>query len=325
MVNMSRVDPAQAPEAPTGTDTEIPGSPVPASLDQPVPQKRRWLARVRHSWVAYVMAVPLVVFAAAFFLYPIIRMAVTTLLFNEPSGGFNFNPEPFERIFADEFARDIVWRTIRVAAITTAVDLVIALPLTLWMRQLSPRWRGFLTILMLSPLLMSVVVRTLGWVVMLGPTGFVNQMLSAMGLGSWDVMYSETAIVLGLVQVFLGFMVLSLLTSVLKIPETVIWASFNLGASSWKVLRHVVWPLTMPGIIAGVSIVFPLSAGAYVIPALLGGSRNPTLGTQAYTEAIVQVQFDRGAALSLVLFAIICVVTGGLALATRRNRRALEG
>lgn len=290
------------------------------ALDSERSSSHSWLRRFA---VPASFAMPAVVCIGLFFVYPIIRMVVNTLVLHHPSG-LSINLEPFRRVFADQFAREIVYRTLRVAAVTTLVDLVIALPLTLWMRDLSARWRAFLAVLMLSPLLMSVVVRTLGWVVMLGPQGFVDGILARLGVGPLHVMYTETSIVIGLAQVFLGFMVLSVLTSAMKIPDNLIWASANLGASSWQTLRRVVLPLMVPGLVAGMSIVFPLAAGAYVIPALLGGSRNPTLGTQVYTQAIVQLHFDRGAALSVVLFLIIVVVSIGLTVATAQNRRRLN-
>lgn len=267
------------------------------------------------------MSLPLVAFLTVFFLYPIARMAVTTLVLNDGSAtSIDFGP--FQRIFADSFARQVVYRTLRVALISTALSLVLAYPVTLWMRQLTPRWRGLLAVLMLSPLLVSVVVRTLGWVVILGPEGLISDALSKVGLGPWTILNKEAGIIVGLTQVFLGFMVLSLMTSVLNIPENLVSAARNLGAGPWQLLRHVVWPLSLPGVIAGVSIVFPLSAGAYVIPALLGGSRNPTMGTQVYQEAIVQLNFDRGAALGLTLFVFIIIALTGLGLATRKRSRS---
>lgn len=280
-----------------------------------MPASRQNLGR----WLPYLLSLPLVGYVAVFFLYPIVRMGVTTLLGGEvPAGGADFGP--FERIFADEFAREIIYRTLRVAVLATLLSLVLAYPLTLWMRQLSPRWRGLLAVLMLSPLLMSVVVRTLGWVIILGPIGLVSHLFSVIGLDAPSILYKEPAIVLGLTHVFLGFMVLSLLTSVLKVPDSVVSAAFNLGANSWQAFRHVVWPMSLPGVIAGVAIVFPLSAGAYVIPALLGGSRNPTMGTQVYQQAIVQLRFDRGAAMSLVLFGVIAIVLAILGLAARSRK-----
>jgi putative spermidine/putrescine transport system permease protein len=252
------------------------------------------------------MVLPLVIFAATVFLYPIIDMAVSTLVVADPAtGAHSISWEPFRRVFADSYAREMIYRTVRVGVFTTLLTLVLAYPVTLWMRELTPRWRGVLVTILLSPLLMSIVVRTLGWVVLLGPGGFINDALERIGLGPVRFLYTEAAIVFGLGQVLLGFMVLALLTTVLRIPDTVVAAGANLGARPWQVLWHIVLPMTRPGILAGAAIVFPLSASAYVTPALLGGSRNPVMATEVYIQAIVQLQFDRAAAIALVLFALV--------------------
>ncbi|MPZ62708.1 MAG: hypothetical protein GEU93_15715 [Propionibacteriales bacterium] len=256
----------------------------------------------------YLMVLPLVLFAAVVFLYPIVDMAISTLVVTDPdTGGRSISWESFQRVVADDYAREMIFRTLRVGVLTTLLTLVLAYPVTLWMRELTPRWRGVLVTILLSPLLMSIVVRTLGWVVLLGPGGFINDSLERIGLGPVSFLYTEGAIVFGLAQVLLGFMVLALLTTVLQIPDTVVAAGANLGARPWRVLWHIVVPMTRPGILAGAAIVFPLSASAYVTPALLGGSHNPVMATEVYTQAIVQLEFDRAAAMALVLFALVTI------------------
>ncbi len=281
--------------------------------------RRRWAGR---SWSAYLLVLPLVLFAAVVFVYPILYMAVTTLVETDDGGGLSVATEPFQRVFEDEFARQMVWRTIRVAFFTTLLTLVLAYPVTLGMKQMTPRWRGFMVAVLLSPLLMSIVVRTLGWVVALGSGGLLHQFLDLLGLPKPDFLYTETAIVFGLSHVLLGFMVLALMTSVLKIPDSVIAAAANLGAKQWQILWRIVLPMTRPGVVAGAAIVFPLSASAYVTPVLLGGSRNPVMGSEVYQQAIVQLEFDRASALALVLFVIVLVAVALLGLATRDRKGA---
>ena len=296
----------------------------PAPSRRPGSVRGLGFARMRRNWPAYLLILPLLAVSAVVFVYPILRMLGSTLTEGDSGSTFlGIHLDAFKGVFGDSFSRGIVYRTIRVAAIATFVDLVLAFPLTLWMRQLRPRTRGVMVMLLLSPLLMNVVVRSLGWVMLLGPGGLLGEVTSKLGLGSHSVMYSEPAISIGLAQVFLGFMVLSQLTSALKIPEDLIWASFNLGANSWEVMRKVAFPLMVPGMIAGVSIVFPLAAGDYAIPALLGGNRL-TLGTRVYQEAMLQLNYNEAAALAVVLFVIICVVSAGLALATRAIRKSLQ-
>lgn len=275
----------------------------------------------RFPWSAYLLVLPLVLVAAIVFVYPIVYMSVSTLVDTDPnSGGLSLATEPFRRVFEDQYAREMIWRTIRVAFFTTLLTLVLAYPVTLGMRQMTPRWRGLLVAVLLSPLLMSIVVRTLGWVVALGRGGLLDQALDALGLPKPHFLYTETAIVFGLSHVLLGFMVLALMTSVLKIPDSVVAAAANLGARQWQILWRVILPMTRPGMVAGAAIVFPLSASAYVTPVLLGGSRNPVMASEVYQQAVVQLQFDRAAAIALVLFLIVLVAVGLLGLATRERR-----
>lgn len=297
-----------------------------AVVDPDVEQQRAAIVPVRRGratgrpWTAYLLVLPLIVFTAVVFLYPILYMAVSTLVEIDASGGLSLAVEPFQRVFEDEFARQMVWRTIRVASFTTLLTFVLAYPVTLGMKQLSPRWRGFMVAVLLSPLLMSIVVRTLGWVVALGSEGLLHQALDVLGLPKPDILYTETAIVFGLSHVLLGFMVLALMTSVLKIPDSVVAAAANLGAKQWQILWRIVLPMTRPGIVAGAAIVFPLSASAYVTPVLLGGSRNPVMGSEVYQQAIVQLEFDRASALALVLFVIVLIAVALLGIASRDRK-----
>jgi putative spermidine/putrescine transport system permease protein len=264
-----------------------------------------------YSRYAYLLVLPLVVFAALIFLYPLVHMTFVTLFPTDPSTGrTSFSVDAFGRVFMDEYARSLIWRSIRVGVFTTLLTLVLAFPVTLWMRQVSPRFRGVLVTVLLSPLLMSVVVRTLGWVVLLSPGGFVDNILELWGLPKPKFLYTESAIVVGQTQVFLGFAVLALLTPILKIPDNVIAAGENLGARRWQVFWRIVLPMCKPGVIAGAAIVFPLASSSYVTPALLGGSRNNVLATEVYTQAIHLLKFDRASALALVLFVIIAVGVG---------------
>lgn len=306
---------------------EAGGSASPAALDAEVEQQGTALVPDRGRRArkfpggAYLLVLPLVLFAAIVFVYPILYMSVSTLVETDPNtGGLSLALEPFQRVFEDQYARDMIWRTVRVAFFTTLLTLVLAYPVTLGMRQMSPRWRGFLVAVLLSPLLMSIVVRTLGWVVALGSGGLLHQFLDVLGLPKPDFLYTEAAIVFGLSHVLLGFMVLALMTSVLKIPDSVVAAAANLGAKQWQILWRVILPMTRPGIVAGAAIVFPLSASAYVTPVLLGGSRNPVMGSEVYQQAIVQLEFDRASAIALVLFVIVLVAVALLGLAARDRK-----
>ena len=179
------------------------------------------------------LTIPLVVLVSAILIIPIGSLFLqSSYPLDTATGNRTLTLEPIWAVLADEFYRGILFRTLRVALIATLIALALAYPMTVLMRQLSPRFRGLLVIILLSPLLMSVVVRTLGWVVMLSPTGLINSVLAPLDIEIPAILYTEAAIAIGLAQVFMGFMVLSLMTSVLKIPDNVIAAASNLGAGN---------------------------------------------------------------------------------------------
>ena len=145
----------------------------------------------------------------------------------------------------------------------------------------------------------------------------------ALGLSPVKLIYNEIGIVIGLTHVFFGYMLLALLTSVLKIDENLLLAANNLGANNWNVLRKVILPLSLPGIAAGTVLVFTMSASAYATPLLLGGSSAKVLAMEIYDEAVAYLDWNDAAALASILFVIIgLVVWGGTRLIESGKRRA---
>ncbi len=272
----------------------------------------------------YLFILPLTIFVALLFVYPLVQMILSTLLVTDPeTGALTFSTQPFELFFVGGRGFDLIWRTIRIAVITTALTFLLAYPVTLWIREASPRVRGVLIVLMLSPMLTSDVVRTLGWITILGPNGLISGVFSILHVPAPRLLYTEGAVEVGLTQIFIGYMVLSLLSSVLRIPDDVISAAANLGASRWQTLMRIVLPMSVPGIIGGVAIVFPLAASTYVTASLLGGTSNPVLGTELYRQALTNVDFGSASAVGLILFGIILVIVILIGIITRvSNRRS---
>lgn len=271
-------------------------------------------------WLPYLMVLPMTIFLGVLFVYPLVQMAISTLV---PSGapGGDADLSPFADLFGTDRGREMIFRTLRVGILTTILSFVLAYPITLWIREVGPRLRGILIVIMLSPLLTSVVVRTLGWVSILGSGGLIDNSFGFFGLEPPAILYTEGAIILGLAHVYLGFMVLSLLSSVLRIPDDVIGAAANLGARSHQILFRIALPLSLPGIVGGCAIVFPLAASSYVTAALLGGSRIPVMGTEVYREAMINLNWGSAAAIGLTLFIMIGIGIVLLGLLTRASSR----
>ncbi|MDM4762998.1 ABC transporter permease [Galbitalea sp. SE-J8] len=265
----------------------------------------------------YWLVLPMVVSIGLVFLYPLVQMTVSTLFVTGADGSARFTLAPFVDLLGSRRGWDLVARTLRVATVSTLATLVLALPITLWIREAKPRLRGVLIVIMLSPMLTSDVVRSLGWVSILGANGLIAGVLRFVGIEPPRILYTEAAIDIGLTQIFLGYMVLSLLSSALRISEDLVNAASDLGARRLQILGRLVLPLCRPGMIAGCAIVFPLAASTYVTASLLGGTSNPVLGTELYLSAITNLDWARASAVGIVLFILIAVVVAAINLLGR--------
>jgi putative spermidine/putrescine transport system permease protein len=214
-----------------------------------------------------------------------------------------FTSANYARLFTDAYYLSLFGRTLWLSALTSVIAAVTGTCFAWFMWQSDRRWRGPLTILILSPLLVSIVVTSYGWVVILGRNGAVNAALQAIGLVSapLQLMHNDFAIVVGLVHVVIPFMVLSVLAALERIEAVLGEAAMTLGAQPWRVLWHVILPLAMPGIAAGTTIVFCLSLSAYVTPAVLGGSGPNFVTTLIYDLFITRYDWPFGSAVAAVL------------------------
>lgn len=259
--------------------------------------------RLRNS-TPYWLCLPLLAFLAFYFLLPVGQM-MTLAITPDKTGGDFPTFQRFHELFRDPYYQTITIRTLRIAFFTTLLSLVMAYPVAILMRGLNSRWQTVLVLIMVSPLLTSVVVRTLAWVVLLSRRGLFNQILDAFGLPEIRFMYNEAAVVVALTHVFFGYMVISLLTSLRRIDDALYDAAANLGASRLRMFVEITLPLSLPGILGGCVLVFTLAASAYATPALVGGSRVSVLAVEVYNLAIQSLAWGDAAAVATVLFFLI--------------------
>ena len=264
--------------------------------------------RVGPRIVPYLLSLPALVFIGGLFLAPVISLGLSSVFSEGPDHQHHLTMGFYRHVFRDPYDLAMMWRTFKVAAITTLVTLLLAFPVTLYMRQISPRGRTVVAFILLSPLLTCVVVRTLGWVILLGERGVINAGLASMGLPRLALIYNEFGVIVGLTHVFFGYMALSLMTSVLKVDENLLLAASNLGANRWVILREIIIPLSLPGMLSGSILVFTLSASTYATPVLLGGSSTKLIAAEIYDAAINYLEWSEAAALSFVLFVGIALV-----------------
>lgn len=216
-------------------------------------------------------------------------------------------------ILTDSYYYELFLRTALMSAGVTLLCILLGVPETIILSRMQPRYQGIFFVMILGPLLISVVVRTLGWSIMLGREGLINQSLTSLGLieEPLQLMYSMTGVIVVLTHVMLPFMVIAVWTTLQKLDAQVADAARSLGAGSWTTFRRVILPQLLPGILSGSIIVFTLSASAFATPALIGGRRLKVVTTSIYDEFLHSMNWPLGAAIAvLLLIAIVAVVMG---------------
>ena len=232
----------------------------------------------------------------------------------------------YARFFARRDYVDVLLRTLWVAGLTTLASLAIGYPVA-WAVARHKGRRDWLLVLIILPWLVSVVVRTYGWIVILGNRGLANAFLGWLGVldTPLKLMFNTTGIVIGLVHVFCPFMILAILAVFLHIERSLEEASMSLGAGPWLTFRKVILPLSLPGVISGTMIVYLMATGAIVTPLLLGGLRDRMLGTQIYQEMFQVFDYPKAAAMAVILTATALAVVLPLGALERRVSRNMTG
>lgn len=275
--------------------------------------------RISNLSVPYLLTLPAVTFIAVFFIVPIYALVKTSFLTSNGS----FTLALYRTVLSDPYSWWLLWRTFWISAVVTLICFVLAFPVAVFVRRLSAGWQSLIVFLLLSPLLTSVVVRTLGWVVLLGPRGLINEGLAQLGYSPLPLMYNDFAIIIGLVHVFMGYMVLAMLTSVGKIDENLLLAANNLGAPQPVAVMLIVLPLALPGAIAGSLLVFSMAASAYATPLLLGGTGSRVTAIEIYDLAITYLQWPEAAAYACLLFILIAATVAAGTFIAESGRRKI--
>lgn len=218
---------------------------------------------------------------------------------------------------------EVFWYSLWLSAVTTLICLILGYPFAYIVAKLPGVWRGVLLFLMIVPFWTNSLIRTYAIKLILGNKGLVNTLL--MGLGIADeplqLLYTPFAVIFGLVYVLLPFMVLPLVSSFDKLDKNLIEAAHDLGAGFWQRFRHIILPLTMPGVIAGCLIVFLPAMGMFYVADLLGGAKNLLLGNIIKNQFLVVRDWPFGAAFSVALIVIMAGLLWLYFLANQRINR----
>jgi len=257
----------------------------------------------------------------------VIPLAMTVMLSFHDWGQYKgiepvFILKNWREIASDPYYAEMFLRTFRVAVLATLITAAFGVPEAYILSRMSGRWRGFFLLIILGPLLISVVARTLGWALLFGGNnGVANKLLMSIGLIASPVhfMFTETGMVVALAHAMMPFMVLAVWTALQRTDPQIENAAISLGASPLTVARRIILPQIMPGVLSGAIIVFSLSASAFATPAIIGGRRLKVAATLAYDEFLNTLNWPLGAAIAvLLLVALVLIVVGSNALIERR-------
>jgi putative spermidine/putrescine transport system permease protein len=231
-------------------------------------------------------------------------------------------------VFGDEYFYGIFFRTLRTALIVTLVTALFGAPEAYVLNRMRNPWKGLFLLVVLAPLLISVVVRTLGWALLFGgETGLINKSMLRLGLIATPIpfMFTETGVIIALSHVLIPFMVLAVWAGLQRLDPQVESAARSLGASQFVALYRVVLPQIMPGMLSGAIIVFALAASAFATPAIIGGRRLKVASTLAYDEFLNTLNWPLGAAVAtLLLIALVAIIVGSNRLIERRYAQVFQ-
>jgi putative spermidine/putrescine transport system permease protein len=271
------------------------------------------------STILGLVALP-VAFFAAFFLVPLATVFIASVMNN---GAFSL--DAYARILFDAYHWQVLGTTFRLGILTTIISVVLGYPLAWYLVRMVrwKAWRRICVILLILPLFTSNIVRSFGWMVLLGRNGLVNESLEGLGLIDRPIRFlgTETGILIGLVYILLPFVVLTIGNALAKVDRSVEQASADLGASPSSTFWHVTLPLTVPGVVSGAIMVFALAVSAYVTPALLSGGRVTVLAMLIFQQYSSIFDFHYGGALAITLLAFTLAMIALASLASRLGAR----
>jgi len=227
----------------------------------------------------------------------------------------------FGEMLTDPYDLRIIGRTVGIGLIVTLVCVVLGFPIAYLLARSTSRWSGVLLALAIFPLLLSNVVRTFGWLVVLGANGAIGQLLTGLGLvdRAPQLLYTELAIVLGLTQLFLPLAIISCYSAVAQVDPGLDDAARGLGASRTRTFWSIVIPLSSPGIVVAATLVFAGSVTAYTTPYLLGGSSQRMLSTQLFSYSSVTIDWASASATALIMTLLVFLISGLSSLVARKG------
>ena len=252
------------------------------------------------------MAYPYVVWIGIMIVVPmlLILLYAFTVDGNDVSS-FKFSFENFRRFVTDAVFMEVLGRSLYIAVITTVICVLLGYPVAYLIAQLSPQGNMLMILLITMPTWINMLVRTYAWMGILQDNGVLNTILGFFGIGPVHMLHTSFAVILGMVYNFIPFMILQIHTSLDKMDKNLLNAAADLGASKVQTFLRVTLPLSLPGVISGITLVFLPAVSSFFIPKLLGGGQYVLVGNIIETQFLTAGDWNFGSAISLIMAIII--------------------
>ena len=267
--------------------------------------------------IGWLMVLPGCLFVVFFMLVPLFLLVFRT--FFDEGGSFTLNS--YWEMFQSTYFQQVFVRSLKLSLISTAICALLGFPSSYYIAKYS-RHKGMLMAFAVFPMFTSPVIRSFSWIVLLGKKGIVNSALMTIGLTSKpiSILYNEVSMTIGFIQLFLPLMILSLIGVIENIPEDLNLAAGSLGATKLGTFRHVVLPLSIPGLVTGSVLVFTGCLTAYTTPQLLGGTDTRVLATVIYQYAMSLGDWTQASIVAVVMIVVtVCVSSGINGISRRMN------
>ena len=254
------------------------------------------------------LAVPYIVWSLIMLLLPMLLIVFYAIT---DSGNtiinFSFTLDNFRKFFTDPDFLLVLWRSISIALKTTIICIVIGYPTAYFISRCSDKVRNILILVITLPMWINMLVRTYAWIGILSDGGILQKLFEMLGLGSPQLLYTEGAVLLGMVYNFIPFMILQINTALSKMDKSLLEARADLGANRYQTFWKIVFPLSLPGVISGITLVFLPAVSSFFIPKLLGGGQYFLIGNVIENQFITVGEWNFGSAISVIMAVIMMI------------------
>lgn len=255
------------------------------------------------------LAIPYIVWALLMLVLPMGLIAMYSVMKHGNSiMTFSFTLEHYIKFFTDPDFLLILWRSLLIAVKTTVICLFLGYPVAYFIVRSKEKVQNILVLCITIPMWINMLVRTYAWIGLLSEDGFIQKILQIFGLGNQELLYTEGAVLLGMVYNFLPFMILQIQTSLSKMDNSLLEASADLGAHPVQTFRRVTLPLSLPGVINGITLVFLPAVSSFFIPKLLGGGQYFLIGNMIENQFITVGEWNFGSAISMIMAIIMMLL-----------------